>query len=80
MNSLRNSGIKCETDFLNRSVKSQMKEANKCNARYAVVIGENELKNNSFQLKKMSDGNEISITNFENLIEYLKNENQTSSS
>ncbi|MBK7160306.1 MAG: hypothetical protein IPH77_17675 [Ignavibacteria bacterium] len=48
---------------MNRSVKSQMKEANKCNARYAVVIGENELKNNSFQLKKMSDGNEISITN-----------------
>lgn len=80
MNSLRNSGIKCETDFLNRSVKSQMKEANKCNARYAVVIGEDELKNNSFQLKKMSDGNEIRINNFENLIEYLKNENQTSSS
>ncbi len=78
LNSLRNSDIKCETDFLNRSVKSQMKEANKLNSRYAVVIGDNELKNNSFQLKKMSDGNEINITDFENLIEYLKNENQTS--
>lgn len=80
LNCLRNSGIKCETDFLNRSVKSQMKEANKYNAKFALVIGEDELKSNSFQLKRMSDGSSLSFTNFENIIEYLKNENQTSPS
>ena len=55
---LRKNGINCETDFLNRSVKSQMKEANKMNAKYVIVIGENELVNNKVKLKNMSDGSE----------------------
>ena len=55
---LRNSGIKCDTDFLNRSVKSQMREANKSNAEYVIVLGDDEMKTNSVKLKKMSDGSE----------------------
>ena len=57
---LRNSGIKCDTDFLNRSVKSQMREANKSNAEFVIVLGEEEMKTNSVKLKKMSDGTETS--------------------
>lgn len=55
---LRNSAIKCDTDFLNRSVKSQMREANKSNAEYVIVLGDDEMKTNSVKLKKMSDGSE----------------------
>lgn len=55
---LRNAGIKCETDFLNRSIKSQMREANKQNAEYVIVLGEEEMKTNLCKLKKMSDGSE----------------------
>ncbi|MBX7045309.1 MAG: histidine--tRNA ligase [Ignavibacteria bacterium] len=58
--SLRAAGIKCESDFLSRSVKSQMKEANKLNAEYTIVIGENEIETGRGKLKRMSDGKEIS--------------------
>jgi len=58
---LRTSGIKCETDFLNRSVKSQMKEANKLNVKYVIVIGDEELKSKSVKLKNMSDSFETEI-------------------
>lgn len=72
---LRASEIKCETDFLNRSVKSQMKEANRLNAEYVIVFGEEELKSNSGNLKRMSDGSEIKIENLENLKNNLINSN-----
>ncbi|MBS1514385.1 MAG: histidine--tRNA ligase [Bacteroidetes bacterium] len=58
--SLRAAGIKCESDFLSRSVKSQMKEANKLNAEYTIVIGESEIETGKGKLKRMSDGKEIS--------------------
>ncbi|MDQ3019178.1 MAG: histidine--tRNA ligase [Bacteroidota bacterium] len=67
INDLRISGIKSETDFLNRSVKSQMKEANKLNAEFVIVLGDNELKTNSGNLKRMSGGSEIMIENLDNL-------------
>ncbi|MEO8665682.1 MAG: histidine--tRNA ligase [Ignavibacteria bacterium] len=68
---LRGSGIKCETDFLNRSVKSQLKEANKLNAEYVIVIGDDELKNNSVKLRKMSESTETEIPNLDNLKDHL---------
>lgn len=71
INYLRLSGIKCETDFLSRSVKSQMKEANKLNSEYVLVLGEEEIKNNSGKLKKMSEGVELEISDFQNLKNYL---------
>lgn len=71
INDLRLSGIKCETDFLSRSVKSQMKEANKLNSEYVLVLGEEEIKNNSGKLKKMSEGVELEISDFQNLKNYL---------
>ncbi|MDQ3194763.1 MAG: His/Gly/Thr/Pro-type tRNA ligase C-terminal domain-containing protein, partial [Bacteroidota bacterium] len=71
VNDLRASGVKCDTDFLNRSVKSQMKEANKLNAEYVVVIGDDELKNKSLRIRKMSDSTETEIPNLDNLKEYI---------
>lgn len=74
LNLLRSSNIKSETDYLNRSVKSQMKEANKLNAEYVVVIGEEEMKTKSAKLKKMSDSSEMNIPDLENLKEMLTKE------
>jgi len=59
---LRSENIRCDTDYLNRSVKSQMKEANRQNAEYVIVLGEEEIRTNSFKLKKMSDGTEKQIS------------------
>lgn len=67
ISALRSKNIRCETDFLNRSVKSQMKEANRQNAEYVIVIGEEEIKSNSAKLKKMSDGTEKEVSDLMNL-------------
>lgn len=60
-NKLRENGIFCEIDLLNRSVKSQMKEANKYKAKYVAVIGEDEIKTNEVKIKRMNDGSESGI-------------------
>jgi len=71
LENLRNIGVKCETDFLNRSVKSQMKEANRSKAEFVIVIGDEEIKSNSVKLKKMSDGSEVTVSGFENIKFFL---------
>ena len=72
---LRSIGINSETDFYGRSVKAQMKEANKFSAEYSIVLGENEMETGIVKLKNMSDGSEteIILTEIEN---YLKEENE----
>lgn len=71
MEDLRKEGVKCDTDFLNRSVKSQMKEANRSNAEFVIVIGDEEIAGNSAKIKKMSDGSEVNVSGFENIKNYL---------
>lgn len=53
VNELRLSGITVETDYLDRSVKAQMKYANKTGAHYAVVIGADELERGRVVIKNM---------------------------
>ncbi len=53
---LRAAGFWAEGNLMNRSVKAQMKYADKSKARFSVIIGENELKENLASLKDMSDG------------------------
>ena len=72
---LRNLGIKCDLDIMSRSIKSQMKYANKMNYDFAVVIGNDELNKKILNLKNMSDGTETSfnLDNFHNdIYNYLK--------
>ena len=61
-NKLRQNGIHCEMDLLNRSIKSQMKEANRFNSRYVAVIGDDELNTNEVKIKRMLDGSESGIS------------------
>lgn len=60
--SLRAKGISVELDYLGRSVKAQMREANRQRARYVIVVGENELKSGSAKLKDMQSGTETEIS------------------
>ena len=53
---LRRAGIAAEKDYMDRSVKAQMKYANKINAEYALVLGEDEIAANKGQLKQMETG------------------------
>jgi len=60
---LREGGLSVECDVVGRSLKAQMKYADKLGARYTVVVGDNELATGCAQLKDMSTGavEEISL-------------------
>lgn len=55
MQQLRNAGISVDMDFQRRSLKAQMKLADKSGASYTVLMGEDELKNNSGLIRNMAD-------------------------
>ena len=53
---LRRKGVAAEYDSVGRSVKAQMKYADKIGAEYTVVLGDSELEAGSCRVKRMSDG------------------------
>ena len=53
---LRRMGIAAERDLCERSLKAQMKYADKIGARYTMVVGDDELKAGTAQLKNMETG------------------------
>ncbi|NLO48563.1 MAG: histidine--tRNA ligase [Clostridiales bacterium] len=53
---LRKLGVFAERDITGRSLKAQMKYADKIGARYTIVIGEDELISNSIKVKDMATG------------------------
>lgn len=53
---LRQAGIRAEADLAGRSVKAQMKYANKIGARYTMILGEDELAEGQAALKNMETG------------------------
>ena len=58
---LRNKGLWAERDLCDRSVKAQMKYANKLGACYSIVIGNDEVLNNKASLKNMDTGEETIV-------------------
>ena len=61
VNELRMSGIIVETDYMDRSVKAQMKYANKLGAKHTVILGENELNSNAAKIKNMETGEQTEV-------------------
>lgn len=56
MQSLRMRGVACAMDLQGRSIKAQMRAANRAGSRYVVIRGEQEMEKGTFQLKNMEDG------------------------
>ena len=55
---LRRAGVSADTEMTGRSMKAQFKYADKQRARFAVVIGGNELESGRVKIKRLSDGKE----------------------
>jgi histidyl-tRNA synthetase len=53
---LRHAGVSCDMDFMERSLKAQMKQANKYPASFVAIIGEEEAAQNKVTLKNMKTG------------------------
>ena len=70
---LRQAGIRAGMDYAGRSMKAQMKQANKAGARFALIIGEDEVKESCVQLKDMEKSEQQKVS-FDNIIEKLSAE------
>lgn len=58
---LRRKGLSVEMDYNDRSVKAQMREANKENAKYVMFLGGDEFAEGKTKLKNMQNGEEYTI-------------------
>ena len=69
---LRGAGISADMSFVSGSMKSQMGKADKANARFALIIGEEEIKNQAVALKDMQASTQEAVE-IENIVEVIKN-------
>ena len=61
VNEIRSHGLIVETDYMERSVKAQMKYANKIGAKKAVIIGADELERGTARVKDMENGEQTEV-------------------
>ena len=60
-NRLRIMGIQTEMDYSGKSLKSQMKRADKLSSRYALILGEREISENEAEFRDMQKGTQETI-------------------
>jgi len=72
-NQMRQAGKSVKLETLRRSMKAQMREANRSGATYAFILGENEIQNQTVVIKNLKEGNQeiVSTLNIENIINDL---------
>lgn len=58
---IRKDGLSAQLDIVGRSVKAQMKFANKLGAQYTMVLGDSEIEENKAKLKNMATGEEVEV-------------------
>ncbi len=68
---LRNQGIIVETDYMDRSVKAQMKYANKLMAENTIILGEDEINSNQAVIKNMESHEETTVA-IDEIVNYFK--------
>ncbi|WP_066293024.1 histidine--tRNA ligase [Bacillus sp. FJAT-29937] len=61
LHKLRLAGFSAERDYLNRKIKTQFKAADRSNAKYVAILGEDELKANKITLKSMETGDQTEM-------------------
>lgn len=68
---LRKKGYKVELDYMGRSLKAQMKAADREKAKYAVILGDSELENNEAIIRSMESSEQVSVK-LDEVINYLE--------
>jgi histidyl-tRNA synthetase len=73
---LRHGGLKVGLPTISRSMKSQMRRAGRMGARYAGILGDDELAAGHLVLKRLEDGHQIThpLNDAEGLIEVVLND------
>ncbi len=73
LNDFRSLGLSCDFDPLRRSIRAQMKHANRLNARYVAIFGEEELKKNKVAIRSMEHGWQKEVE-LERVLGFMKEE------
>ena len=68
---LRGAGLKALMDYAGRSMKAQMKQAGKAGARFALILGEDEIKENAVMLKDMEKSQQQKVS-LDEVIDQIK--------
>lgn len=71
-NKLRTLGYKVDLEMNDRKVKKCFEFANKENIPYVIVLGEDEIKNNYFNLKNMITGEQFKIDQIDQIKDIIK--------
>lgn len=69
---LRNNGISTEIDLSRKKFKKLLNTANKLNAKYVILVGKNDLENNSVTIKDMASGDQELVA-IDSIIDYINN-------
>lgn len=68
---LREAGFAAQFDFENRNLKGQFKQADRSGARFAVVIGDDEMAQSTFTIKDLKSATQESVSQ-DQLTDYLR--------
>ncbi|GAV21721.1 histidine--tRNA ligase [Carboxydothermus pertinax] len=72
INELRRLKLWIEVDYQGKSLKAQLKAANRLKAKAALIIGEEELKSGKFILRDLDTGNQVELSREELIEKYVK--------
>ena len=61
-NELRRTGISASMDYSNKSLKSQMKRADRLNSAYTLIFGDKEIEENRAELRNMNTKNQQTLS------------------
>ena len=71
LNTLRKYNINVEFEYAPKGFGTQMKKANKIDAKYVLILGEDEMKNNKISIKNFENGSQEILT-IDEVIERIK--------
>lgn len=72
---LRQNGISAEADHMERSVRAQMKHANRLGAKFSTIIGGNEIEAGKTELRNMETG-DVTEVSLDDIVEEFNNINK----
>ena len=59
---VRQNGLSCDRDFVARSFRQQMREADRQKARFALIVGDDELSAGTVGLKNLDEGTQVQLS------------------
>ncbi|OXB92518.1 histidine--tRNA ligase [Parageobacillus galactosidasius] len=68
---LRKAGIVADKDYQDRKIKAQLKSADRLNAKFVAILGDDELAKEVINIKEMSTGEQTEVP-LHSVIDYLK--------